>query len=157
MQSEPVDALTARVDRLERENRRWKQAGLIAGGVVGVAFLMGQAAPPAQVIQAQHIVITDDKGNERIVLGAAKDRASILLKNEAGKATTVLAVSDETAGLSVTDENGKYRLTLGKHLKEGGGAGIWLYDEQGNLRYSTTVNRSGPSAAVYDATGKRIQ
>jgi hypothetical protein len=125
--------------------------------MIGVVFLMGQAEPPPQVIEAQHIVITDDQGKERIVLGAAKDRASILLKDESGKATTVLAVSSDTAGLSVTDENGKYRLTLGKHLKEGGGAGLWLYDEQGNLRYSTTVNRSGPSAAVYDATGKRLQ
>lgn len=157
IQSPLVESLTARVDRLEQENRRLKQVGLIAGTLVGIGLLMGQAAPRHQVIQAQHIVITDDQGHERIVLGADKDRASILLKNEPGKATVVLALAAETAGLSVTDENAKHRLTLGKHLKEGGGAGLWLYDDQGNIRYSTTVNRTGPSLAVFDEAGKRIQ
>lgn len=156
MQPPQVDDLALRVGRLERENLRLKRAGLLTAGVLAVGLLVGQAAPKTQLIQTQRLVITDDMGNERIVMGANKDRASIMIKTDASKGSAVLAVAADTAGVSITDENGKHRLTLGKDLRQGGGAGLWLYDDQGTLRYTCGVDRKGPSVAVFDENGKRI-
>ncbi len=152
-----IDALAERVNRLERENRRLKQCGLALLSLAGVGLLMGQAAPRANVVQAQRVVIVDEEGNERIVMAAAKDQANIFLKNGRGQSSVVLSVAKDSAGLSVTDAEGKMRVNLAKDLRPGGGAGLWLYDELGNPRYVAGVDRRGPNIILLDENGKPVQ
>jgi hypothetical protein len=155
MQGISIDALAERVARLERENRRLKQGGLALTVAAGVALLMGQAAPRNLLVRAQRIVVTDENGNDRIVLGAAKDKAGVQVLSGDGKATAVLAVSQDSAGVSVTDESGRHRVTLGKHLRQGGGAGLWLYDGSGTLRYSVGVDQH-LGISIFDEKGKPV-
>jgi hypothetical protein len=158
MNAPVVDTLAERVGRLERENRRLKRTGFAVVATAGLVVLMGQAAPKTPVIETQRVVITDEEGNERIVLGAGKDRASILLKSESGSnATAVLGIAKESAGLSITDEAGKIRVNLGKDMRPGGSAGLWLCDEKGGYRYTAAVDRRGPSVVMIDENGKPVE
>ena len=69
-----LDTLTQRLDRLERQNRRLKRAmALACVGVLGVV-LVGAAAPRVpDEVRTKKLVVVDDKGRPRIVLGKARD------------------------------------------------------------------------------------
>ena len=151
-----IDALSQRVNRLERENRRWKRCGLAFACLAGVGLLMGQASHSSQVVKAQRVIIVDEEGNERIVLAGAKDQATLVLKNGAGQASAVLSAAKESAGLSVTDTDGKLRINLAKDFRASGNAGLWLYDELGKPRYVAGVGPRGPNVLFLDESGKPI-
>ena len=59
-----------RLSRLERENRRMKQAGVIALFVIAAVVLMGQLTGKAgKVIEAEKFVVKDRFGKIRAELG----------------------------------------------------------------------------------------
>ena len=63
------DALVRRIERLERENRRFKRKGAaIVVGIVAV-LLMGQTVPKSRTIEAEKFVLKDKRGKVRAVLG----------------------------------------------------------------------------------------
>ncbi len=69
MDGPTVQALTQRLERLERENRRLKRAGALALLLAGGVFLMGQSLPASRVVEAEKLVIRDTTGKARVVLG----------------------------------------------------------------------------------------
>jgi hypothetical protein len=70
MKTMTVDTLTQRLDRLERESRRWKLAACLSVlGMVAVA-LIGQAAPRYRIVEAEKFVLRDSAGRVRATLGA---------------------------------------------------------------------------------------
>ncbi len=79
--------LLRRLEQLERSNRRLKIFATII--LVGLAAIgvMGQARPPAQVVEAQEFIVKDANGNVRARLGAYTAGASLTLYHEAGRAT----------------------------------------------------------------------
>jgi len=69
--SEPtIETLARRLDRVERENRHMKQAGVVALAVIAAVVLMGQATPSkvAKVIEAEKFVVRDKSGKVRAEL-----------------------------------------------------------------------------------------
>ena len=76
--------LEDRVKRLERENRRLKAAGLVSVLVVGLVFLMGQAAEVPEEIKARKFSLVDASGVSRAVLGIGADGPELALFDQIG-------------------------------------------------------------------------
>ncbi len=73
--SEPtIETLARRLDRVERENRWLKQAGVVALAVIAAVVLMGQATESkvAKVVEAEKFVVKDRDGEVRATLGIEK-------------------------------------------------------------------------------------
>jgi hypothetical protein len=67
MPEDSLEDLTRRLDRIERETRRWRAGSLIA---VCAAFLLGAASVgPSDEIRAKRFVSVDDAGRPRLELG----------------------------------------------------------------------------------------
>jgi hypothetical protein len=61
-----LEHLTRRLDRLERENRRWRAA---AAGALCVTLLLGMTSAPPDEIRAKRFVAIDDAGRPRMEVG----------------------------------------------------------------------------------------
>jgi hypothetical protein len=70
MEKPSLDTLTRRVERLERENRRWKMAGVCAVMLLGLMVLLGATAVqkgPFE-LRSNRFVLTDKEGRQRASL-----------------------------------------------------------------------------------------
>ena len=92
-----IDALTERVERMERENRRWRQgAGLTLIAVLEVMISGSQRANEAKVVEAESIIVRDKQGNERARLGVGSNGVAYLsLKDKGGDGGIDLVASPE--------------------------------------------------------------
>ena len=70
------DAVSARLDRLEREGRRWRRAALGSWLAIAALLLLGQSptrAPrppsPARTVEAERFVLRDARGRAGATLG----------------------------------------------------------------------------------------
>jgi hypothetical protein len=74
-QAEEVRAILARIERLERQNRRLKR--IAVGGLLLLVTVAVMGAPsPSRTIEAQRFVLTDSAGRTRAVLGTEKADAT---------------------------------------------------------------------------------
>ena len=73
-----LDVLTQRLDRLSRENRRYRRVAVGALILGCAALLMGQVAPPgvADEVRARRFLLVDDRGGTRAALTVAPDGSS---------------------------------------------------------------------------------
>ena len=115
--SEPtIETLARRLDKVERENRWLKQAGVVALVVIGAVVLMGQATPSkvAKVIEAEKFVVRDKSGKVRAELSMSADGSpQLILRSSEGKSGAVLAVgTDGSPSLVLYDRNDKPRIGL---------------------------------------------
>ena len=104
-----ADVLVGRIDRLERQNRRFRRAATAIALGVAAVFLMGQTVPKSPAVETQKLVLKDKRGKIRAVLGAFSD--------------------DEPFGLLVFDANQRIRAKLG--LEEDGSPILALTDDRG--------------------------
>jgi hypothetical protein len=122
MNDRSLETLMCRLDRLERQVGWWKVVGSAAVGVLGFVVLIGATAQmvPGE-IKTNRVVIVDDAGKPRIVLGKGQDgkddRYEISLANEKGVPTVVLYVFDFSerltfSGLELRDIKGKAHVEL---------------------------------------------
>ena len=65
-----ADVLVGRIDRLERQNRRFRRAATAIALGVAAVFLMGQTVPKSPAVETQKLVLKDKRGKIRAVLGA---------------------------------------------------------------------------------------
>jgi hypothetical protein len=126
------DNLAARVDKLERENRRLKGGvgvviALLTLGLVGTWFLTRREPAPAvpDEIQTRKLVVVDSNGKQRVSLGTF----------------------EHGPGISLFDDNGRARLVM--RWAEGA-PGIFLLDDAGTKRAGLTLVDSGPILAFHD-------
>ena len=134
--SEPtMEALTRRVEQLERDNRRWRRGVALGLLLLGSAGLLGQAPivpGAAKAIDAERFNLRDGAGHLRGSLGVISDgTASLILYNTAGA---------HQAGLGVLPD---------------GTASIFLGSPAGRTAAELTLYRDGaPSLIVRDRAGK---
>ena len=69
MNQPTMETVVRRLDRVERENRRMKQAGAVALAVIGAVVLMGQATKVPKWVEAEKFIIRDANGKLRGELG----------------------------------------------------------------------------------------
>jgi hypothetical protein len=153
-QSDPV---SARLDRLERENWYWKRATLLLLLVIGSVILMGQKQArqepellkkaimiEAVSVIAQHIGIIDEEGKKRAEIYYKKERGTggtVVFEMNATNTSTQagLYVDDKGAMLHFMTPSKKSSLPIptveGKVVLSGSideGASFTLYDSQGD-------------------------
>jgi hypothetical protein len=104
-----ADVLVGRIDRLERQNRRFRRAATAIALGVAAVFLMGQTVPKSPAVETQKLVLKDKRGKIRAVLGAFSE--------------------DEPFGLLVFDANQRIRAKLG--LEADGSPILALTDDRG--------------------------
>ncbi len=155
--SAEIRDLMKRVERLERQNRRMKSAGMTGLLLLGVVLVLGQAAPPASVLRAETVVATkgfvlaDGAGKPRASLGTfegqpaltlfggddpkprvqigAWDRgSSVMLLDSQGRERAMFSVVGEVGSLNLIGADSKLRASLGV-VHDAGMA--FLFDREG--------------------------
>ena len=132
-QAPEVAAVLARLEKVERQNRRLRGAGIAVFVLAAAGLLMGQAMPKARIVEAEGFQLKDGQGMVRAELVVDKDGPRMALRDENGKTRAKLIVIKEGPGLALTDENGIDRavLAVGK-----AGPGLALYDENEKVIWS---------------------
>lgn len=144
-----------RVEVLERELNRLKLFALAITGVLILSVLtaFGSSGSTDGVIRARGLVIVDESGRERILLGAPIPDARNRVRTDLARVRDVWAgrfpdpdqymgyyddYRHETNGLVILDENGFDRLALGDPVPDpnigrriGPATGMVVNDEQG--------------------------
>ncbi len=117
--SEPVlDVLMHRLDRVEWENRRLRQAGVLALAVIAAVVLMGQGtrktAPPGKpgkIVGAEQFIVHDARGGVRAELGTLSNGTVRLIlydRGNPGETRVILSAGpDRSPALSFSDKAGK--------------------------------------------------
>jgi hypothetical protein len=112
MASDAMDmqAVVERLDRLERQIRRLKQAGVVGLVVAGalVPVLMGRACPKSDVVEARQFIVKDTQGKLRVWLGVGQPRVSDAYRHM----PTAVIASGDTTGLFLYDEKGREQTQL---------------------------------------------
>jgi hypothetical protein len=84
MRSE-LAAVVARLEKVERQNRRLRGAGIAVLVLAVAGLLMGQAMPKARIVEAEGFVLKDGAGKVRAELVVDKDGPVLRLSDENGK------------------------------------------------------------------------
>lgn len=131
------DALSKRLERLERESRWWKTLGCAALALLGLTLLVGASGPLGKKFQdevkARRFVIVDKEGLSR----------GMLHLSEYG-----------SLRLDLYDPESVLRASM--YLGRGGSPALNLFDSRGKMRASLGVRSDGhPNLSLYDAEGVR--
>jgi hypothetical protein len=105
-QAPELGAVVARLEKVERQNRRLRGAGIAVVVLAAAGLLMGQAMPKARIVEAEGFVLKDGAGKVRAELAVTEDRPGLALYDENGKPRAVLSVGKAGPGLGLYDENG---------------------------------------------------
>jgi hypothetical protein len=167
------DTVTARLDRLERESRRWRRAALGSWLAIAALLLLGQGpsrapspANPARTVEAERFVLRDARGRAGATLGwEANDTPRLALHDAGGQSRAVLTVgSGGSPGLTLLDADG---VTIRAALVVGpdGAPGFALFDPDGKARLAAALFHGSvpgraagsreptPAIVAYDAAG----
>ncbi len=147
-----------RLSRLERDNRRMKQAGVLALAVIAAVVLMGQAtgSKVAKVVEAEQFVVLDASGKTRVQLGVTTTgRAVLFLLDQEEKIRVQLVAA---AGEQAQIRYGGSRLNLVDVF--GGRAELSVFDRRPVLSLLDTSGKTRvrlgvePHSAVEPGTGR---
>jgi hypothetical protein len=152
-QTPDLAAVVERLEKVERQNRRLRGAGIAVLVLAVAGLLMGQAMPRARIVEAEGFVLKDAAGKVWAKLDVFKDGPGLGLYDENGKPRAMLSAFKAGPGLSLFDENGKTRTTLDVFKA---GPGLALRDENDKLRAGLVVGKDGPGLALYDEAGKTV-
>ncbi len=168
MNEPTMETLARRLDKVERENRWLKRAGVVALAVIATVVLMGQATESkvAKVVKAEKFVVQDSSGKIRATLATSDGSVGLELYDDEvnekfrvrlgveanGETRLVLNAKEEKNGIVLGTapdgvllgvHRGKQRVTLGVGFEIGGSLGFT--DRNGRIRAGLAVLPDGPS------------
>ena len=144
------EAIVARLEKLERENRRWRRIGIAALALVAGVVIVGAARPAPSTITAHQILLTDKAGNLRGRLTAIDGNfPSLTLYDGRGHAMLSVKGGGPQPGISIGDTAGKTRIMLG-----GVSPNLSFYDDAGDTTVSLDGDALGPRLLLFDEAGK---
>ena len=105
--------ITARLEKLEQENRRLKRVGGALLGAIGVVALCGAAAPAfCKTVWAERLVLRDSSGRDRLMMDAySSDTPSITMRDKSGESVVRLSWKDGVL-MDLLDAKGKSSATV---------------------------------------------
>jgi hypothetical protein len=143
-----------RLDRMDREIRRWRLGGIATLVLATVLVAVAMADPPPKELRVETLRIVDQSGRERIVLTAVPGVPDMTFLDANGQTRLTLDIADDSKPVLVISESGqaKGRLTLGI---ENGSPTLQLYDRDGVKRVTIGIPKDiGALIRTYDAQGK---
>ncbi len=147
-------SLVKRLEKVERQNRRLKQAGVMALIAVGVILLMGQATPKNRTVEAQAFILRDAEGVVRAELKMTPGGSSLLLKSSKGSSAIDLGVIDGMPTFFMFDrENAPPVVTLMANRSLNNRAILELNGLQGNSGVLLVVEQGRSGLQLTDAEG----
>jgi hypothetical protein len=103
-----ADAVTERLDRLERQVRLWEMFGALAAFAAIALLLAGLAPSGPPTVAAQRFVVVDSKGTAHASFGLAGDGSAVLgLNDEDGITRVMIGVRDGQPRVTLTSSDGK--------------------------------------------------
>ena len=144
-------ALLERVNRLERQNKLIKLAGIVVALVMAFVLLVGAKEKVPKEIVAKGFRVVDTKGKTRAALAVTPKGPALFLSDENEKLRASLTVTQEGPILALYDENGKSRVFLAVTQES---PGLALYDKKGKMRAELDVLSRGPALRFYHKKGK---
>jgi hypothetical protein len=171
-----VQQLVARLERLERRDRRLKQAALACLLIFTCIGLMGQtttttpkkkvkptaAAPPPPppapagptVVEAQGFILKDDNGRVRAELSMTGTGPSLKLRDQSGAALVSISLNDgQPGGPFVLLSDGQHHASINMSVLDGGGSQLALIGDRPDIQMHLGVTSSGTSFEATDKDG----
>jgi hypothetical protein len=109
-----MDTVVTRLEKIERQHRRLKLAGVCLLLLGSSLLLLGAFAPPSRTVKAEHFALLDPRGQVRARLGTIGDSAVLSFHDQQGLIRASLTVgSDGFPGLVFHDQHGEVRVFLG--------------------------------------------
>lgn len=142
-----------RLDRLEKQNGRLKQAIVLCMIAAGCLVFLGARFGKARTLTARRIVLRDDTGTTRAILGMRSAGPGLTLYNQGGDLRALLTVVETGPVLSLYDANGTTRVLLGVTPK---GATLAFNDSHGKLRAEMGFSSNTPHMTFFDPHGKPV-
>jgi hypothetical protein len=153
MEPKTVDILE-RLERLEKQNRRLKSAAALFMIFTSSLVLMSAAGHKGRTIEARQIVLKDDEGNTRAILGMRSAGPGLTLYDANGdKVQALLAVLQTGPVLGLYDASGTTRVLLGATPK---GATLTFNDAEGKLRAEMGFSGEAPHVTFFDRDGNPV-
>ena len=110
------DDIEARMNALEKQVRRQRWIGAVAGLCVIAAFTTGAVTDEVHdVLKAKKIVVVGNEGNELVILDDAAEGGAITIKNEDGKSIVDLFSQKKGGYLRVRSKDDKSRMFLSEN------------------------------------------
>jgi len=125
-----TQVILQRLEKVEKENRRLKQAWWVVVLIPVALSLMGQMGRSRRV-EAEGFILRDASGKVRAELLPTTSGASLGLSDPSGNLRVVLATSEKGPGLVLagTDQRPQLSLSAG-----GDGPSLLQYDDKGMVR-----------------------
>ena len=160
-QMRDLQAVIGRLEKVERQNRRLKYAGLAVLVLGGAAVLMGQAAPKPKSGDRQKIVLRGPGGKRQMILSATALGPSLVLRDMAGLPRAQLSVNGGVPRLDFRGPSSVTRavFTIGpstSHSKDYNTLHFWYFNESDTQRVSVVVTEKASLLNLWDADGKKI-
>ena len=142
---EATDGIMERVERLERESRRWRGIALVLGLLLAAVGVMGQAKT-ARTVEATRFVLKDTANRVRAELVAQERSVALRFKDEGGIPRLTVGTEDATAVVVLNDRTGAVAANVA--VLPHGAPGMTLYDPAGKPRVEVSVARDGTPSLV---------
>jgi hypothetical protein len=140
-----------RIEKMERDYRRLKiGVYCVAAFALLVAFTSGISLDP---LTTRGLVIEDDDGNTRAVLGTKEDMVTFDLLDKNGKPRASMAVMEHGPLVMLNDKNGKVRASM---VVAEDDPAVTLRDGNGKTRTLMTLIEGNPAFNLLDEKGDKV-
>ncbi|MFQ5915809.1 MAG: hypothetical protein ACE5JS_21760, partial [Nitrospinota bacterium] len=155
MNGAEMEAVTQRLDRLERENRQLKLAGAAALALAVAFATAGATSQPKFVktdtVETKFLVVTDSQGNTRASIDTSREGSPRLhFFDVSGKRRVSLRAHGDETEFSLS-QGKSMKIVLGNTL---GKMGLALWDGKWIRAELSTDGLLGPELRLKDAKGK---
>lgn len=124
-----MDALHARVTKVERELRFWRLLALVTVGLFALATQFGQTKPAADTIEAKRIIFRDDDNRVRMELGRDGDRFGLVFRDEDAKPAGFFELMKDGPFIMLRDSGKDEQRPLHPTVAISPGVGVLVSDE----------------------------
>jgi hypothetical protein len=145
-----VTTIQARIEKLERANRRLQLAGVAVLILAAAGLLSANRHSKSEIIEARQFLLRDARGQARGGLIVTAEGPALELYDASQKLRLNLSISGDMPNLTLKDGNGTGVLVL---ADVPAGPGLMLYDRLGNPRVQLDVAKSGPRLFLEDEKG----
>jgi len=144
-----IAAMQARLERLEKANRRMRLIGITAL-LLGAAALLLNQNRKSRVIEAEQFILTDDKGEKRGGMIVTSQGPALEFYDSNRTLRLNLSIFNDSPNLTIKDARGTGVAILADVPT---GPGLMLYDRNGEPRAQLDVGKEGPRLYLEDDKG----